>query len=230
MTQGILTSIRNLIKRALVTKAVNDANDFQVMQVSYMGKTADIENILPYGLCSSPPVNSLSIMLNVNAHEENRVGITNSPRIRFKNLKQGEVAVGNYLTGSVVKFLENGDIEVTSANDLVVTVAGNETVDITGDSTVTVGGDANVTVTGTTTLTSTGNVSITAPLTTINGDLTVTGTIITANGTISSGSTLFTGTLGVTGATTLGSTVTSGTSPAKDISDTHTHGGGSVPD
>ena len=214
--------IYNMVKRALVRKPINDASNFQIMQVSYMGKTADIENILPYGLCSSPPVDSLSLVFTVNAQEENRAGITNSPNLRFKNLLEGEVAVGNYLTGSVVKFLADGNIEVTSANDLVVTVAGDETV--------TIGGDAAVIVTGTTTLTSTGNVSITAPLTTVNGDLTVTGTLTTANGTISSGSTLFTGTLGVTGATTLGSTVTSGTSPAKDISDTHTHGGGSVPD
>lgn len=230
MLSELKSLIYNMVKRALVRKPINDASNFQIMQVSYMGKTADIENILPYGLCSSPPVDSLSLVFTVNAQEENRAGITNSPNIRFKNLLEGEVAVGNYLTGSVVKFLADGNIEITSANDLVVTVAGDEsvsisggsTVDITGDSAITVGGNAEVTVTGTTTLTSTGNVSITAPLTTITGDLTVTGTLTTANGTISSGATSFTGTLGVTGATTLGATVTSN---SKDISDTHTHVG-----
>lgn len=187
MMNELKTFIYNMVKRALVRLPINDATDFQVMQVSYMGKTADIENILPYGLCSSPPIDSLSLVFTVNAQEENRAGITNSPRLRFKNLKEGEVAVGNYLTGSVVKFLEDGNIEVTSANGLVVTVAG--------DSTVTVGGDANVTVTGTTTLTSTGNVSITAPLTTVNGPLTVTGTLTTANGTIGASGSALSGTM-----------------------------------
>ena len=187
MIQKLRTLIVNLVKRSLVTIPVEDTEDFQVMQVEYMGRAADIENILPYGLCSNPPTNSLVVMMNVNALEENRVGIANSPRIRFKNLLEGEVAVGNYLTGSVVKFLADGNIEVTSANDLVVTVAGDETV--------TIGGDADVTVTGTTTLTSTGNVSITAPLTTVTGDLTVTGTLTTANGTIGPTNTSLSGTM-----------------------------------
>jgi len=125
------------------------------------------------------------LMFNVQGQEENRAGMANLTRQRFKNLKEGEVALGNYLTGSVVKFLENGDIEVTA----------------NGDQNVTVSGDVNLTVAG--------SVNVTAPTVSITSDVTITGDLT------------------VTGATTLGATVTSS---GTNISNNHTHGGGSSPD
>ena len=153
----------NMIKRALTSLPIKDNTDFQTSQVRYLGKTAQIELVYPYGLCSSPPTGSMVLMFNIQGQEENRAGMANLTRQRFKNLKEGEVAVGNYLTGSVVKFLENGDIEVTGTNDI------------------------NLTVAGTTNLTSTGAVSIKGDVT-ITGDLTVTGdtalgAIVTADNT-----------------------------------------------
>ena len=80
MIERLKSMVTNMIKRSTTTLPVDDANDFQVVQVSYMGKTADIENVLPYGLCSSPPVGSLALMFNIQGQEENRAGVANSPR------------------------------------------------------------------------------------------------------------------------------------------------------
>jgi len=154
-------NLYNLIKRSIVTRKTADTGQFPIAQVSSNGKTANIETIWPYGLAGNLPVDSLVLTFNVLGQEENKAGIGNTPKIRFKNLKAGEVAVGNPVTGSVVKFLENGDIEVTCKNDQNVT--------ITGDVNLTVGGDVNVTAAG--------NVSVTSPLTTITGALDVTGDI-----------------------------------------------------
>lgn len=159
----------NLIKRTIVSRKTADTGQVPVSQVKWNGKTANIEVIWPYGLAGNLPVDSIVLTFNVMGQEENKAGIGNTPKTRFKNLEAGEVAVGNPVTGSVVKFLENGDIEVTCKNDQNVT--------ITGDSNVTVGGDVNLTITGDVNVTATGNVNVTSPLTTITGALAVTGDI-----------------------------------------------------
>lgn len=149
----IWMTVVNMVKRSLTTLPVNDTTEFQTGQVTYLGNTAQIELVYPYGLCSSPPLGSLVLMFNIQGQEENRAGMANLTRQRFKNLKEGEVAIGNYLTGSVVKFLENGDIEVTGTSDLNLTIVGAvsitaPTVSITSDVTIT----GDLTVTGDTAL------------------------------------------------------------------------------
>lgn len=175
----------NLIKRAVVSRKTADTGQFPAAQVTWNGKVADINVITPYGLYHNLPTDSLVLTFNVLGQEENLAGIGNTPKRRFKNLQEGEVAIGNPLTGSVVKFLENGDIEVTGKN--------NQNVNITGNVNLVVGGNVNITTTGNTTIDSTGNMSstiggtltanvtgntsITSPLVAITGNLTVTGTI-----------------------------------------------------
>lgn len=71
----------------------------------------------PYGLCSNPPVGSSGLVFNTNAGSNHPVGMVDFPSKRFKNLAEGEVVVGNYSTGSYIKFLANGDIKLyTSGN------------------------------------------------------------------------------------------------------------------
>lgn len=112
MIGDALNRITNIIKRAFITLAGGDNDKFQTTQINYLGKVADMEVIYPYGLCGNPPAGSLVLLFNVQGQEENKAGIANLPNQRFKNLKPGEVVLGNYLTGSYIKFLENGDIEM----------------------------------------------------------------------------------------------------------------------
>ena len=184
-------SIFNLIKRTLVSRKTADSGQFPVAQVSWNGKVGDIEVIYPYGLSGNLPIDSLVLTFNVNGQEENRAGIGNTPKRRFKNLKEGEVAVGNPLTKSVIKFLENGDIEITGTN--------NQNINITGDVNLTVGGNLNITTTGNTTITTTGNTTIDS---TGNMSSTIGGTLtanVTGNTSLTSPVTTITGELRVTG-------------------------------
>lgn len=130
MTKDILNRISNGIKRAYISLVGSDSNQFQTTQINYLGKTADMEVIYPYGLCANPPAGSLVLLFNVQGQEENRAGIANLPNQRFKNLKAGEVVVGNYLTGSYIKLLENGNIEINAAGG-DINVTGN--INVTGD-------------------------------------------------------------------------------------------------
>lgn len=183
----------NLIKRAVVSRKTADIGQVPISQVSWNEKAANVEVISPYGLYSNLPTDSLVLMLNVNGQEENKAAIGYKPKERFKNLKEGEIYVGNQVTGSVIKFLTNGDIDITAVNDQIinitgdstVTVGGDVTLNVTGDVTATIGGAMSADVTGnfdatiggTTTIDSTGNTDVTTPVFTINGELRVTGDI-----------------------------------------------------
>lgn len=120
-----------MIKRATVSRPGDDSGNVSNTQVTYLGRTAQVEVIYPYGTAGKAPKDSSSIMLNIQAQEENRVIIEYRPTDRFKNLKPGEYVVGNQLTGAFVKFSENGDIEIDAGSANVNLTAAN--LNITGD-------------------------------------------------------------------------------------------------
>jgi len=174
----IYSKVSNLIKRAFVTLTNKDSGQFASTQVKWFGnKVAATEVVHPYGLSSNAPVNSFALMFNVVGQEENRAAIVYDPKNRFKNLKPGEVALGSFMTKSVVKFLENGDIEITGTADQNINITGDSNVTIGGNSSITVTGDASLTVGGSTTTDNTGNIDITAPIVNIDGELRVTGEV-----------------------------------------------------
>lgn len=228
----------NLIKRAIVSRKTADTGQFPIAQVEWNGKAKNIHHITPYGLYSNLPIDSLVLTFNVLGQEENMAGIGNTPKRRFKNLKEGEVAIGNPITGSVIKFLENGDIEVTGKNDQNVnitgdvnvtvggnvnmTVTGNTLIDTTGDTTINTGGNTKIDTTGTTTIDSTGNVS-----STIGGTLTAD---VTGNTNITTPTLALTGNLTVTGTINADGDITAISSGAaismsaiKSTYNSHTH-------
>ena len=168
-----------MIKRGVLTLPTADAGVNQIAQASYLGKTANVELITLYGLCSNPPAGSNILLFDVQGQEENRAGITNFPGSRFKGLKVGEVAVGNYITKSNVKFLENGDIEVTGTNNMTVTIATNNTV--------TIGGNCSVNITGSATV-NCASATLTAATTTINSNVTINGSLNINGNSTSNGS------------------------------------------
>jgi len=128
----------NLIKRAVVSLAGDDSGEFPVTQVSYMGKTSDIEVVFPYGMAANMPKDSIVLMFNVLAQEENKAGIGYRHDLRPKNLKEGEAVFGNFLVGTHIKFDEDGNIIIDGDMQLTgdLTVTGN--VEISG--TLSVGG------------------------------------------------------------------------------------------
>jgi phage gp45-like len=150
-----ITSLRTLlinmmkhIKRAFLSLAGRDDSDFPTSQVEYNGKVADTEVLYPYGLYGNAPAGSLLVMMHINGEEENRTAIASYPQIRFMNLKEGEVAVGNPMTKSVTAFRANGDIETVSTNGEKVTIAADSTTTVAGGKSVTVGIDYNLTIVG----------------------------------------------------------------------------------
>jgi phage gp45-like len=158
----------NMIKRATVSLPGDDSGNVANTQVTYLGRTAQVEVIYPYGTAGKAPKDSSSVMLNIQAQEENRVIIEYRPADRFKNLKPGEYVVGNQLTGAFVKFSENSDIEIITDGDIKATCKNAE-ITATTKATITAPAIALI-----------GNVAIT-------GNLAVSGTMTNAGKDVGQG-------------------------------------------
>ncbi|MGR3179827.1 MAG: hypothetical protein ACUZ8E_17445 [Candidatus Anammoxibacter sp.] len=185
--------IFNRIKQCVLKIIRPDNTKYPETISSYKGKEVDTVRHSVYGVSSMPPKDSLGILFQIEGMGGVQYGIFDAADRRFKNLTEGEVQIGNYLTLASIKFSANGDVTVTTPGNLILNTTGNVTSTIGGDLIASVDGNTVITTTdidiaasGNTTITTT-NLSITATGTsTINGGLTVTGDI-TANNFISSG-------------------------------------------
>ena len=163
-------SLKALIRRVSLSVVGKDDAAYPTVQATYFGRASNTQIINPYGLCTNPPQGSMGTAFLINGNEESKAAIFNLDPKRLKGLKEGEVALYNYLSKSYIWLTENGDINIASTN--------SATINIAGDATVNVGGSMTATVVGNTTLTT--------PLLTLNGNLTVTGQTtlagVTSNG------------------------------------------------
>lgn len=154
-------------------------NNGKIFQGQFFGKTkTKIRSITPYGFFCHPPKNSQLIVMKSINESFYAIAFQDSS---IPSLKENEVAIGNFVDGSIIKFDENGNINITCTGNQTITVNGNCTVNVTGNASITA---ANISATATTAATVTAPttnivaataVNITSPLTTITGALTVTG-------------------------------------------------------
>jgi len=210
----LINMIRNMTRRSVITLAGDDAGDYPVQQITYLGKATECEMISPYGLHANLPVGvTLLTTWSVQGQEDNRVGMGYTPKLRPKELPEGELVLYHPLTGSKIHYKNNGDIDidvtgdngdlnVTIKKDLNITVNGNASINVVGNAAVDIDGDAAIDIDGTAT--------VDCPTTNWTGDINLTGKLN------------INGDLEVSGSSTLSATVTSN---GKDISDTHTHVG-----
>jgi phage gp45-like len=119
---NIIKLIKNMFKIAKLM-SVDDSGDFQFATVSTLGKTQKVLMLKPYGLMSNPPTSSMVALWNQQGQESNGIGIADDPKNRIlKDMAEGEVALGNYLTNSYIVFDENSDALLTTANDANIAV------------------------------------------------------------------------------------------------------------
>jgi phage gp45-like len=140
--------IKNLFKIAKVL-SVDDSGDYQFMTITTLGKTQKVLSFKPYGLMSSPPVDSIVGVWSQQGQESNGIGLADDPKNRpIKNMKTGEVALGNYITGNFVYFDEDGSTQVVVAKDLIETIVGDVLAVITGAISTTVTGNIEIDAAG----------------------------------------------------------------------------------
>lgn len=170
---GLLSAI----KQAYKSVVKSDTTAYPQGQASYNGKPTDFVRLSVYGVCANAPQGSHLLLIGSQGMESTKFGIENDFLNRLQDLKEGEAALYNTLTESVVILKENGDIECDAKGDIIGTA--------TGDISMTAGGSANVEAAT--------EINLTAPTINLNGDVNVSGDL-TATGTVE-GSELTDGTI-----------------------------------
>ncbi len=174
----LLNRLRNLIKRAVVTKAGSDTGNLAIQQISYNGRVGDCDIIFPYGMHANLPPGSLITVVTIEANEENRAGIGGVPEQRIKGLPEGEVVFFHPVTKSKFHFKNDGNVDVEANGDLNINVTGDANITATN---VIVEASTNVDITAAT------EVSVTAPVVNVdaaNTNLGTGGLIIARHGDI----------------------------------------------
>lgn len=125
--------IKNMIKIAKVL-SVDDEQDIRTGYVEFLGKEQKVNIFTPYGLMHHPPKDSLSILFALQGQESNIVSMSDHPRIRVKKeLKEGEVALGNYLTGSYILFDEEKDLYAKIIRDIKAEIVEDMIINVDQD-------------------------------------------------------------------------------------------------
>jgi adhesin HecA-like repeat protein len=144
---SVLNKIRSLFKFGYVSNIGGDEGNLPESQFIYHGQAKDIVTIYPYGFSANAPSKNMAVIVNMGTTDQ-KIAFTASGLDRFKNLKGGEVVVGNFVTGDFVKFNSEQKIEVVSGGSVDITAPAinvNGGTAITGDVTVsgglTVSGD-----------------------------------------------------------------------------------------
>jgi len=151
----MIQRFRNLIRLARVSLTSTDSTNMPTAQIEGLGKTSDnITMVYPYGIFANAPEDTLGLTLQLYGQESSIVMIPFNPldkngkSLRFKNLKKGEVVLGNVLTGTMIKLASNGDVEIDGKNNIKLTVKGDLTLNVTGNVNIDAGGNATVNATG----------------------------------------------------------------------------------
>lgn len=119
--RAIQTKLFNMIKKGYVTLPTKNSGTYSTMQVRYLNKTGNAFPIYPYGMMANPPVNNMCLLFNINAHEDNLAAICYTQKNNYGvTLENTEAILGNPESGSYIRFLENGDIEINAKNNIIV--------------------------------------------------------------------------------------------------------------
>lgn len=140
----MLHKINNMIKRAFISRAGDDLQQFPVAQITYMGTVADTEIWWPYGYACNPAEGSYCITLNIQGQEENRISFVYDPDNRPKGLQTGENAFFNPLTGTMIKNSVNGDQESFIKGNKILTIDKDLNITVTGNINITCSGTVNI--------------------------------------------------------------------------------------
>jgi len=109
--------------------SVDDSGDYTFCSVSVLGKEQKALLFNPYGIMSNPPKPSMGVLFSQQGQESNQIAMFDDPKNRpLKNLADGEVAIGNYITGDYAYFDENGDLFASVTRDCTIAAARNITM------------------------------------------------------------------------------------------------------
>jgi len=124
--------VLNLAKLAVTTGVESSNNDsqFPVFQVEYMGKTADVALIFPYGQFASLPKGQLLVVQSIGAEESNRVALGSGDPSDRPEIDEGEVIYFHPQTGATIHFKNSGEIEIKSTKGQDINIVGDGQINL----------------------------------------------------------------------------------------------------
>lgn len=135
--------IKNILKFGNVTGS-DDSGSYPKITTSFFGKESQALNIMPYGMWGRAPDGSLAVVFNIGGMESNQAAIVNDYKNRpVKDMEKGEVAFGNGIAGTYLKFNTDGSVSLQTSEglnlegDLNVNGDINSTGDIESDGLIT---------------------------------------------------------------------------------------------
>jgi hypothetical protein len=147
------------IKLCKTTTVQDDTGVAPIVQVQFLSQVKDAVNAAPYGLHSSPVLNTPCLLITINNDPANSYILPLSfiERKNIDELQEGEVSVGNFTQKANILFDKDGNINIKSEQNLTADVQGDAEVNCSGDANVTAN---NVNITGSTTVVIGNNVTI----------------------------------------------------------------------
>lgn len=165
------------IRLCKTTLQQEDGGVAPIVQVQYLSQIKNAVNASPYGIHSSPVLNSPCLVITINNDPANAYILPLSfvERKNIDELKEGEVAIGNFTKKANILFDETGNISLSTQENLTATVEKDVELNANGNLDADIGGTSDIN--------STGDVTVDAPniningTTNINGNTFVTGTL-----------------------------------------------------
>ncbi len=123
---------------AKVTSVGNSAANWFTQQISYKGRISNAAVVYPYGMhANAKPDESLALVIIVGGKAQNKAAIVYNPNIR-PDLKEGEVAIYQPGSTTIIKLAANGNVEIVAPNVNItgsLNVSGNITAqgEVTGN-------------------------------------------------------------------------------------------------
>ena len=101
--------LAKLLRWARITRAAEPGQQFSLQQVEYMGKTAEMFAVYPFGFSANASEGSGALMFAVGGDSANRAGVTFDSS-RHPALADGEVAFYHPATGNSLIWNQAGDL------------------------------------------------------------------------------------------------------------------------
>lgn len=118
MIEKLKTKIGNMIQWGRVAKSIVDSGVDQISQVESTGsKPFPVVLVYPYGISANAPTNANVLQFNIGGSAKAKAGIPTMMENRFRDLKEWEIKIGNFLRKNHIYFDDNGEILLNPTAD-----------------------------------------------------------------------------------------------------------------
>ena len=129
----LINKFKNIIRIGYISlDNMEDNESRHVYSVSHANAQFNSYAIYPYGIsANAPSQDTQAVIFNIQDSQGVTACIPVNQKNRFKNLKVGEVKVGNYIKKNNIFFNEKGSVEIISINNDFIIKTKDNVIEIT---------------------------------------------------------------------------------------------------